>query len=350
MRIPPGLSQFYCLEATMNVEAQRKEDIMGALDKAPSSLSIRGEKEEESDDYYSYSDSVEDTRSENSWSDLSPQKHEAKLLVGHVSGSSSSQVLACCYVSEKIAWFNSSILVSRIGCGLQSVHTAVQKRGVAPLEDIEWQDSFLSNNDSSFPNDPTGDLPNSWGAAESSSFQIRGETYLQDRKKITGKGTLMQLVAANMLRSTKKQDDFAGRPGSICQKFAAANCPDFFFIVNMQIPGPTTNFHIAFYYATTTPIKDVPLLQSFVEGDDAYRNARFKLIPHVSKGPWIVKQSVGNRPCLLGQVLKIHYARGKNYLELDVDVGSSMIAKKVANTVLSTFSHLIVEAAFLIQF
>nr|XP_043624331.1 protein ENHANCED DISEASE RESISTANCE 2-like [Erigeron canadensis] len=134
---------------------------------------------------------------------------------------------------------------------------------------------------------------------------------------VKGKGTLMHLVAANMLRSTNKQDDFAGRSGSICQKFSVVDLPDFFFIVNMQIPGPTTTFHIAFYYATTTPIKDVPLLQNFVEGDDAYRNARFKLIPRVSKGPWIIKQSVGNRPCLLGQILKIQYVRGKNYLEVE---------------------------------
>lgn len=32
-----------------------------------------------------------------------------------------------------------------------------------------------------------------------------------------------------------------------------------------------------------------------------------------------------------------------------MDVGSSMIAKKVANRVVSTFNHLIVESAFVIQ-
>lgn len=292
---------------------------MSALAKVPSRVSIRGEKDEE-DDYYSY-DSMEETHSENSWSDSSPQFHDVPPPK----------------FSLAVAF-------------LKKLHgLVVQKKGGATLEDIEWQDSFLSNNDGSFPNDPTGELPNSWGAAEARSFQIRGETYLKDRKKVTGKGTLMELVASNMLKSTNKQDDFAGRPGSICQKFAAADLPDFFFIVNMQIPGPTTNFHIAFYYSTTTPLKDVPLLQNFVEGDDAYRNARFKLIPRVSKGPWLIKQSVGNRPCLLGQVLKIQYVRGKNYLELDVDVGSSVIAKKVANRVLGAFNHLIVEAAFLIQ-
>lgn len=31
------------------------------------------------------------------------------------------------------------------------------------------------------------------------------------------------------------------------------------------------------------PLKDVPLLDSFVRGDDAFRNSRFKLIPYISK-------------------------------------------------------------------
>ncbi|KAK9079129.1 hypothetical protein SSX86_000799 [Deinandra increscens subsp. villosa] len=238
----------------MAVEAQIKEDTMAELDKAPSILYTDDEKEEE-DEYFSDPDpdadpdpdSVDEILSENSWSDSSPQT-----------------------------------LVLKMSYELKSVHSTAQKKDDT-TEDIEWQDSFLSNNDASFPNDPTGELPNSWGAAEASVFHIRGETYLKDRKKTTRKGTLMQLVASNLLKSVNKQGDFAGRPGSICQKFAAADRPDFFFVVNMQIPGSSTNFHIAFYYATTTPIKDVPLLENFVEGDDAYRNARFKLIPHVSK-------------------------------------------------------------------
>lgn len=33
----------------------------------------------------------------------------------------------------------------------------------------------------------------------------------------------------------------------------------------------------------STPIEEHPLLVSFVNGDDAYRNSRFKLIPYISK-------------------------------------------------------------------
>jgi hypothetical protein len=66
----------------------------------------------------------------------------------------------------------------------------------------------------------------------------------------------------------------------------------------------------------STPIEEHPLLVSFVNGDDAYRNSRFKLIPYISKGSWIVKQSVGKKACLIGQALEINYFRGKNYIEV----------------------------------
>jgi len=34
---------------------------------------------------------------------------------------------------------------------------------------------------------------------------------------------------------------------------------------------------------TKTPLHETPLLESFVNGDDAYRNSRFKLIPYISQ-------------------------------------------------------------------
>ena len=98
------------------------------------------------------------------------------------------------------------------------------------------------------------------------------------------------------------------------------------------------------YYMMRTPLESSPLLKSFVEGDDAFRNSRFKLIPYISQvsnraytyeessrnplfdilhwilycqGSWIVKQSVGKKACLIGHALEVHYFSGKNYLEVN---------------------------------
>jgi hypothetical protein len=98
-----------------------------------------------------------------------------------------------------------------------------------------------------------------------------------------------------------------------------------------------------------TPLEKVPLLERFVNGDDAFRNSRFKLIPYISKGSWIVKQSVGKKACLVGQALEINYFRGSNYLELGVDIGSSTVARGVVSLVLGYLNNLVIEMAFLVQ-
>lgn len=46
-------------------------------------------------------------------------------------------------------------------------------------------------------------------------------------------------------------------------------------------------------------------------------------------GPWLVKLSVRSTPVLLGQKVAQRYFRGDNYLEIDVHVGSSMIASNI---------------------
>lgn len=96
----------------------------------------------------------------------------------------------------------------------------------------------------------------------------------------------------------------------VLQKYAAQGGREFFFIVNIQVnpvfrdfstsfcmlllvnnyhiifvnqvPGSTT-YSLALYYMMNSPVEDAPLLESFIKGDDAYRNSRFKLIPYISK-------------------------------------------------------------------
>ncbi|KAF3627695.1 putative protein-tyrosine sulfotransferase-like isoform X1 [Capsicum annuum] len=193
---------------------------------------------------------------------------------------------------------------------------AVHKRGYVDLHEMAKEDTLLCHYGSTFPKDPTFNLPCSWAQTDPSTFLIRGETYLEDSKK---------------LKSEKREDDLGGRPGGI-----------------VQVPGSTT-FNIVLYYMMDSPLENAALLESFVKGDDAYRNSRFNLIPYISKGPWIVKPSVGKKACLVGQALEINYFRGKNYLELDIDVGSSTVARGAVSLVVGYLNNLVIEMAFLVQ-
>ncbi|XP_021981617.1 protein ENHANCED DISEASE RESISTANCE 2-like isoform X1 [Helianthus annuus] len=226
---------------------------------------------------------------------------------------------------------------------------AVQRKGYKDLQEVLRESNPSSYEyGSTFPKDSNCNLPCSWASTDPSTFLIRSDSYLEDQRKYKAKGTLMQLVAADWLKSDKREDDLAGRFGGIVQKYAAHGGPEFFFVINIQVPG-TTTYSLALYYMMRTPLGSCSLLEHFVKGDDSFRNSRFKLIPYISKGSWLVKQSVGKKACLIGQALEINYFHGKNYIELGVDIGSSTVARGVVGLVLGYLNNLVIEMAFLIQ-
>ncbi|KAI4346328.1 hypothetical protein L6164_007235 [Bauhinia variegata] len=225
---------------------------------------------------------------------------------------------------------------------------AVQKKGYVDLQEVAREETLSCSYGSTLQKDPSCTLPCSWAAADPSSFLIRGETYLQDNHKVKAKGTLMQIVGVDWLRSDRLEENLGSRPGGIVEKYASKGGPEFFFIVNIQVPG-STMYTLALYFMMKTPLEDHPLLKRFVDGDDAFRNSRLKLIPYISKGSWIVKQSVGKKACLIGQALETHYIRRNNYLEIQIDVGSSTVARGVVNLVLGYLNNLVIELAFVIQ-
>ncbi|KAH9687045.1 protein ENHANCED DISEASE RESISTANCE 2 [Citrus sinensis] len=68
-----------------------------------------------------------------------------------------------------------------------------------------------------------------------------------------------------------------------------------------------------------------------------------------TKGSWIVHQSVGSTPCLLGKAVDRNYIRGPKYLEIDVDICSSTIANGVLAFVIGVITTVVVDVASLVQ-
>ena len=67
--------------------------------------------------------------------------------------------------------------------------------------------------------------------------------------------------------------------------------------------------------------------QFFFGNDNDFRNTRFKLIPKVVDGNYLVRKAVKDTPTLLGTKLNQIYTREDHYFELAVDVSSSTVAK-----------------------
>lgn len=184
-----------------------------------------------------------------------------------------------------------------------------------------------------------------WKLSDGNNFRVRSKHFCYDKAKIPAGKHLMDLVAVDWFKDTKRMDHVARRQG--CAAQVASEKGLFTLIFNLQVPG-STHYSMVFYFVTRELVTG-SLLQRFVDGDDEFRNSRLKLIPSVPKGSWIVRQSVGSTPCLLGKAVDCNYIRGPKYLEIDVDIGSSTVANGVLGLVIGVITTLVVDMAFLVQ-
>eukprot|EP00854_Cymbomonas_tetramitiformis_P012535 gene12535-14814_t len=117
---------------------------------------------------------------------------------------------------------------------------------------------------------------------------------------------------------------------------------------NIQVPAQQ-QYSMVNYFAFSHKPDPETLLGKFLYGDDKFRNARFKLIPSIAKGPWVVQRSVGTTPLLVGGALKIDFHQGERYFEVDIDIGSSAVANSVVRFVFGYARYIVVDIAYLVQ-
>ncbi|KAK1395932.1 protein ENHANCED DISEASE RESISTANCE 2-like [Heracleum sosnowskyi] len=186
-----------------------------------------------------------------------------------------------------------------------------------------------------------------WSSPDGSGFMIRGKTYRTKNDKIAGGDPLLKLIAVDWLKVDHHVDNIALHPSSLVQSEAGKKLP-FILVLNLEVPA-RPNYSLVLYFAAERPVKENSLLGRFVDGTDEFRDSRFKLIPSVNEGYWMVKRAVGTKACLLGKAVTCRYLRRDNFLEIDVDIGSSPVARSVVGLVLGYVTSLIVDLAILIE-
>ncbi|XP_052199680.1 protein ENHANCED DISEASE RESISTANCE 2 isoform X2 [Diospyros lotus] len=154
---------------------------------------------------------------------------------------------------------------------------------------------------------------NCWTSPSGSGFMIRGKTYLKDSLKVSGGDPLLKLIAVDWLKVENCISQVALHPRSLVQSEAGKKLP-FILIVNLEVPA-RPNYSLVLYYAADRPINNKSLLSKFVDGTDMFRDSRFKLIPRIVEGYWMVKRAVGTKACLLGKAVSCKYLRQDNFLE-----------------------------------
>ncbi|PWA52006.1 hypothetical protein CTI12_AA458240 [Artemisia annua] len=188
---------------------------------------------------------------------------------------------------------------------------------------------------------------NCWTTPNGTGFMIRGKTYLTDNTKVPGGDPLLKLIAVDWFKGDRPVSKVALHPKSLVQSEAGKRLP-FVLVMNLQVPAKP-NYNLVLYFAADRPVVKDSLLGRFIDETDTFRDSRFKLIPSIVEGYWMVKRAVGTKACLLGKAVTCNYVRNDNFLEIDVDVGSSSVARSVIGIVLGYVTSIVVDLAIIIE-
>lgn len=196
---------------------------------------------------------------------------------------------------------------------------------------------------------------NGWASPPGEKFKVRGPDYLSSRKKIPAGDYLLKPLGFDWIRSGSKIGEVLSdghgrvRKALMDAELDGSATKPFVWAFNLQLPS-NGNYSLISYFVSTEPIAEGSLMDRFLKGDDEFRKSRLKMIANVVKGPWIVKAAVGEQAVsILGRATTCRYVTGKNFIELDVDVGVSMVGRAVVRLAFGYIQMLTVDLAFLIE-
>lgn len=193
-----------------------------------------------------------------------------------------------------------------------------------------------------------------WMESDASTFRVRGDTYNTTKIKTPSAPALFKLLCIDFFEVPEPTQNIASHPRNRVNMALQRGDDSWVFVVNIMVPGPPYLSFVVYFLADKAKInEDTPfgrIARPFFFGnDDDFRNNRFKLIPKVIDGNMIIKMAVKDTPTLLGNKLKQYYHKGENYFELDVDVGSSSVARNVVGLAIGYSKNIVVDMGFCLQ-
>lgn len=226
----------------------------------------------------------------------------------------------------------------------------------------EWIEKVRSEGAVPFSLDPNK-CPNGWASPMGDVFKVRGPKYFSKKAKIPGGQYVLKPLGFDWLKGPAKVSNILNNPHHRIRKVldkefppSGDKKPPFIWAFNLQVPSKENYSAVAYFVALGGPTQENSgsssscLIEQFLKGGDDLKKSRLKLIANIVKGPWIVKKAVGEQAiCIIGRALACNYIVTDNFVEVDIDIGSSVVASTVVHLALGYVAALTVDLAFLLE-
>lgn len=200
-----------------------------------------------------------------------------------------------------------------------------------------------------------GAKDNGWESASGPEFKVRGPNYLKDKIKTTSEPSAFKLVGVHGFSAAERipfvTDDTrldtyrAGGEGDknpFVFVFHFAIDPQHLVLVFELDEAAVSGSNASSGFALAW--------HRFLQGDDAYKSPRIKLITSMVEAKWVVRQAVGKPvPTLLGNKLACTFKQSDRMLECTCDVMSSFAARVILGVVRGACSSIVCDLMLLIE-
>eukprot|EP00465_Bigelowiella_longifila_P010586 CAMPEP_0185270152 /NCGR_PEP_ID=MMETSP1359-20130426/41587_1 /TAXON_ID=552665 /ORGANISM="Bigelowiella longifila, Strain CCMP242" /LENGTH=228 /DNA_ID=CAMNT_0027861603 /DNA_START=30 /DNA_END=717 /DNA_ORIENTATION=+ len=186
---------------------------------------------------------------------------------------------------------------------------------------------------------------NTFHNVDAKSVHLRGNNYMKDNVKAPSGDAAYTLICSKCFATTHKMVNVAEEVQSL-KNALSSNLDEEYLVICWLVPAHITVVNL--YIRSLKKGEDKAfdeVHEMFRKGDSKFRESRFKLIPQVLGAPLAIRTLVntllgGLRPVIIGNKLKCHHYSGKNYMEVDIDTGSSSIVAYLARKMVSAFKDI----------
>lgn len=227
----------------------------------------------------------------------------------------------------------------------------------------------LYNQKNIYSNLPTLRL-DKWVEPPATNFRIRGKTYNKDSEKVQGKDYMLHLFAVDILKvevpllngvclhpNERVQIALQREKEATTRGDEYKDIPKYIVAINIFLQGPP-HYHLMIYLGVddrsiingSNGLPSSQLAAKFFFGtSNEFRDKTFKLIPQVVKGNYLVRKSVGRKPCIMGKSITQTYVQHQRFFEIILNTGSSTLAKGVVKLCRGYTKSIEVEMGFLLE-